>query len=169
MSVPRAMLLVSIAMALGACASHRIPDAAIPPPPSSDWSAVRALTKPTFILLSLDEEQAPRRAFFGCATDTTLTVYDNGGVETFARARVARISVQDRIGTKRAPRYITIPIASAILGGLAGLVASGIAKNKEAARASAWTFGIGLLTGLVAGPMDYPRPVIAERPLYVRP
>ena len=167
----RTQRLVSIfaIAALSACASHRVPAAPVPPPqPSSDWSAVHALPKGTFVLVGLDEKDV-RRGLLWCVTDTAVTIREPDLLNTIAREQVARISVQDQIGTRRAPWYIRVPIASAILAGLAGIVGGAVAKNRDVVQASAWTFGIGLATGLMAGPMDYPRPVTATRPVYVRP
>jgi len=168
----RALILVTIVTALGGCASHHIPKSAIPArPTSSDWSAVRALPRTTFVLLTLDDEPAVHRAYVHSVSDATLTIYefDRSTVTTIPRERVAAISIRDRIGTKRAPRYISIPIASAIVGGLGGLIVGAVARDRDVAQKAAWTFGIGMMVGMAAGPMDYPRSVILERPVYVRP
>jgi hypothetical protein len=99
-----------------------------------------------------------------------VTLHEREGLTTIARDKVARISVQDQIGTRRAPWHIRVPIVSAIVGGLAGIVGGAIARNRDVVQTAAWTFGIGLAVGMMAGgSMDYPRPVLAMRPVYVRP
>ena len=171
MRTQRLASILSI-IALSGCAAHRGPAATVPTPqPSSDWSAVRALPKGTFILLALEnvENKDVRRAWVWEATDTTLKIREADRSTTIPRDQVARISVQDQIDTKRAPWYIRVPVVSAVLGGLAGLVGGAVAGDRDVVQAAAWTTGIGILVGVVSGPMDYPRPVYAVRPVYVRP
>src|SRR4030095_8730690 len=126
--------------------------------PSSDWSAVRGLAKGTFVVVALNEKNL-RPGLIWDVSDTTLTIRGLEGTSTIPRGDVARVSVRDQIGTKRAPWYVGIPVASAILGGLAGMIVGAIAKDHDVVSTSAWTFGIGMSVGVGSGPMGHPQTV----------
>ena len=158
-------------MITGGCAAYRAPSLPKPQTPtgtgSTDWGAVVALQKGHFIFVTLDGGDV-RAGYFFYATDTALTMWATGGEQTLPRGTVVRVADHVQVGTKDAPKYIGIPIASAILGGLAGLVIGAINKNADIKRASGMTLLVGLGVGLGVG-QSYPTMVFEDRLVYVRP
>jgi hypothetical protein len=164
----RRTIALILALAVSGCTPHRVaaPTAAAVPAPPSDWSAVAALPRGHYIVVTLDGV-GTRPAIIWRVTETTLTIRALDGEETFERALVARVAERVQTETKDVPRYLSIPTLTAILGGIAGIIIGAINKNGRLQHASAVALGAGLGVGLGLGQV-YPTAVYGDRVVYVR-
>jgi hypothetical protein len=162
------LALVGVLAALSGCAAHHVPVAQVPgQSASTDWAQVCAIPTGTEILVSLDDEGV-RRGVLWAVTDTTLTIRDLYSLNAMPRGSVVRVTTRKQNGYVRDPWYLYVP-ASAVLGGLAGLVVAAVERDKTIARGSALVFMAGMYTGTLAGLVYSPKAKYEERLVYVRP
>ena len=158
-----------LAMTLSGCAARHVPAAAPVKPTSSDWSAVRALPRGAYVLVALDGDSGDaRQGVLVDVTDTTLTIRDLYGAVAIPRIQVSRVANRVQTGTRRASKWLGVPITAAVLGGLAAVVAGAVDKNASLKHAGWVSLAAGMAVGVAAGPLDYPRATFTDYVVYVR-
>jgi hypothetical protein len=165
----RKPIAVFLALAVSGWAprSPRLPTSQAPTGTgSADWSAVVALPRGEFVIVTLDAGEI-RRGTIVSVTRTGLTIWDDDGQSSLPCGAIERVAQRVQIGTKRAPRYVAGAILAATVGGFVGIIAS--YKNVAVKVVSA----VMLLGGAAAAghleKTDVPRPVFEDRLVYVRP
>ena len=165
----RTAFALGLMVAATGCATYSLPKPQVPTGTgSTDWGAVRALPKGAFVFVTL-ADNGVRQGGIGDVTDATMAIRDIYGMSTIPRSEILRVTNRVQTGMKRAPWYVGVPIASLILSGLAAVIVGAVQKDDDVRRAGWVTFGIGMVTGGAAGPLDYPRPTFEDRLVYVRP
>jgi hypothetical protein len=166
---------IVLLIALNGCAAHRAPPPAVPEPVSSDWASVLALTRGTYVLVTLDADRV-RRGFVWEATETALTIGEMTGGRTLAReaiarAEVARVMARREVAPKNSRRdlFVGIPIASAFVGGLTGMVIGGVQHDKGLARASGKMFLGSLMAAVLTNFLPQRMTTFENRIVYIRP
>ena len=158
---------LALLISAGGCAAFHAPRPQLPTgTPSHDWRAVGALPRGRFVVVTLDGGSL-RQGLVWSTTATTLTVRQHGGEVVLPRAVVRRVTERVQTGWKRAPWYIRVPVAAAVVGGLAGIVAGEVSKHPTLRRGALATFAIGVSAGM--SPAARPRPIFADRLVYIRP
>lgn len=165
-------------IALNACATHHVPKPSAPEPASTDWATVLALPRGTFVFVALDGDHV-RDGYVWEVTGDTLTTCQMAGTprcvrNAVARGDVARVTVRKGVETKHRRRdlFIGIPIASAFVGGLTGMVIGGVQKDRTLKSASAWMFFGSLVASealCVLSSLSYPKTKFEDRIVYIRP
>jgi hypothetical protein len=162
-----AVVLV-VAVGAAACATQHAPPPTAPAePPSTAWSAVRALARGTDVDVTL-EDGAVRHAVVLSSTAETLRLRDMSGDNDLARDAVVRVTARVPVGMTRDPWYIRIPLGTAILGGLAGIVTGAVTKNKTTQHVSWAAFIGGLFISVAYGDAHPPEPIFTARLVYAR-
>jgi hypothetical protein len=166
----RVLACLSIAVTLSGCATQRARVQSQPDRPVvNDWATVLALRVDTYLAVTLDAN-GHRFGFLEEVTDTTLTIRtisDHPGTVTIPRADIVRVEAD--LPIRRRHRWLRIPMAAGILGGLAGMVAGAIQHDKGTSDWSAAAFKTGLIAGLVYYADHPPWQALESRLVYVRP
>jgi hypothetical protein len=162
-------IVVAAVVAASGCAAHRVP-ASIAPPISTptDWSAVQALPRGTAVDVTIGGGD-PRPGLVLTVSDETLRLREKTGDHDLARDDIARVAAWVQTGMTRDPWYVRIPLESAILGGLAGVVTGAVTKNKTTQRISWAAFIGGLFTSVGYGDAHPPHAIYETRLVYLGP
>ena len=166
---------IVLLVALNGCATHHVPKPAVPDPVPTDWSKVLAVPRGTVVSVALDTDDV-RRGFMWHVTDATLVISEISAERTLvrrviARGDVARVTARQQVARKSRRRdwFIGIPIASAFVGGLTGMILGAVQNDRDLKRASAWVFVGSLMASELACVMSYPKTKFEDRVVYVRP
>jgi hypothetical protein len=153
--------------ALAGCATHQAPKPSVPKPVSTDWSSVRSISKKTDVDVQVTGHAVVRGRIRN-VTDTTLTIRDDCGTNVIPRASVEAVTARVWKQTPDNP-WIAVPVTGAVLGGMGGMIASAVDKNKPMARTWFAIFDAGMYAGLLWGLTHPPTGTYESRPVYVRP
>ncbi len=110
----------------------------------------------------------PRPGLVIAVTGEALRLREKTGDHDLARDDIARVTARIQIGMTRDPWYVRIPLGSAILGGLTGVVTGAVTKNKTTVRISWIAFIGGLFTSVGYGDAHPPEAIYEDRLVYVR-
>jgi hypothetical protein len=169
---------ILLLVALNGCATHHVPKPSLPEPASTDWATVLALPRGTFVFVALEADDV-RHGYVWEVTGDTLITCEIAGVprcvrDAIARSDVARVTVRKQVDTKNRRRdaFIGIPIVSAFVGGLTGMIIGGVQKDRTLKTASALMFFGSLMASealCVLSTLSSPKARFEDRIVYVRP